>query len=58
MKVDCKLYNYPESGHHIIKSPEHYHDAYLNINLWLDKYAMEPYRPQGTVTSKSSALEE
>lgn len=46
MGVDCRLYNYPESGHALGKSPEHFNDAYLNISLWMDKYANEPYRKQ------------
>ena len=46
MGVPCRLYNYPESGHSLVKSPEHQHDAYMNISLWMDKYAMEPYRKE------------
>ena len=46
MGVNCKLFDYPESGHGLAKSPEHAHDAYLNISLWMDKYVMEPYRPK------------
>ena len=46
MGVDCKLYDYPDSGHALMQSPEHFNDAYLNITLWMDKYAMEPYRPK------------
>lgn len=44
--VDTKMYNYPESGHALAKSPEHYLDAFMNIALWLDQYAMKPYRPE------------
>ena len=46
MGVDTKLYDYPESGHALGKSPEHANDAYLNISLWMDKYVNEPYRPK------------
>ena len=44
MAINCKLYDYPESGHSLLKSPEHSHDAYLNISLWMDKYVMEKHR--------------
>jgi len=44
--VDAKLYNYPESGHSLSKTPEHTHDAFVNIALWMDQYAMKPYRPE------------
>ena len=46
MGVDCKLYDYPESGHSLMKTPEHFNDAFMNITLWMDKYVMEPYRPK------------
>jgi len=32
MGVECALYNYPDSGHALLKSPEHTHDAYINIS--------------------------
>jgi hypothetical protein len=41
--VDCLLYNYPESGHALLKSPEHYHDACMNISIWLYNYAILPF---------------
>ena len=37
--VKCELYDYPGSGHAILKSPEHFNDAYLNISFWMDKHA-------------------
>jgi len=40
--VDCKLYNYPGSGHALLPT-EHGIDANMNISLWMDKYLMEPY---------------
>ena len=44
MGVDTKLFDYPESGHALAKSPEHFNDAYLNISLWMDKYVNDQYR--------------
>ena len=44
MGVDVKVYNYPDSGHALMLSPEHFNDAYLNISFWMDKYVMEPFQ--------------
>ena len=44
MGVECQLYNYPDSGHALLLSPEHQNDAYLNISFWMHKYVMEPYK--------------
>ena len=50
--VDCKLYDYPESGHSLGKTDEHFNDAYINISLWMDKYVNEPYRKQEVENNK------
>lgn len=52
MGVDAKLYDYPESGHALFKSPEHFNDAYINISLWMDKYTNEPHRVQDEVVQE------
>ena len=44
--VDCKLYDYPGSGHSIAKTMEHFNDANINISLWMDKYLNEPFRKE------------
>lgn len=46
MGVDARLYNYPDSGHALAKSPEHANDAFINISLWMDKYCNEPHREE------------
>ena len=59
MGVDCKLYNYPESGHSLMKTPEHFNDAYLNIAGWMDRYCMEKYREiDGDDEKKEDARDE
>lgn len=50
--VDCKLYDYPESGHGLGKTDEHFNDAYINISLWMDKYLNEPHRKQESTDNK------
>jgi len=49
MGVECKLYDYPDSGHSLMGSPEHFNDAYLNISMWMDKYTLEPLRNKAKV---------
>jgi len=49
MGVECKLYDYPDSGHSLMGSPEHFNDAYLNISMWMDKYTLEPLRNEAKV---------
>lgn len=37
-KVPTKLLNYPDSGHSLLQNNEHFHDASINISLWMDKF--------------------
>ena len=37
--MECELYDYPGNGHALMKNIEHFHDANLNITLWMNKYA-------------------
>lgn len=41
MGVDCKLYNYPDTGHALANSSEVFNDSQLNISLWFDKYVSD-----------------
>jgi len=41
--VDCKLYDYPGSGHSLTQKCEHQADAMMNLSLWMDKYASAPF---------------
>ena len=46
--VDCRLYDYPATGHALADSVEVSHDWQINLSLWMAKYAVMPflYRPK------------
>lgn len=51
--VDAKLLNYPDSGHALLPT-EHTVDATMQINIWLDKYLMEPFEAKPTANNETN----